>query len=481
MRDHQRPGSVDARLALGVSLVALLLYGATLQNWYYGDAPQLVNRFAQGIDQGRLEFWMHVLYMPAGYWVERVLPGYQPVLALKLLSVLAGAIALGGAFLLARFFGVTRKSGLACVALLGVTPAFWFFATMIEVHALHAASVAVCACVTVYAPWKKPVLAVTLSCVAFPLVFLSHRSGLLLGPAWVLLVQFARDRAVGEVFGWRGLVFGVGGAHFASLLLAMFAGQMLYTGELGLGITLTMDFVDELYRGFNWRVVEFGILYPFAFMIPAVVFGCRGRPRLEMWLYTAAVLPILLFFLFLFGDPTEGGYFLGVAPFLAILCGRGFDRLKWPAVGWIFAVLLVCQAGLGVQRVCFSGYEHLGAQRALRVEQTHKLLPDGGVVVTLGLACQTISGVYEGLREINLIQALEVSRPTHTPEQFALKMRAMTKTFGSPLAFDLGYQLDGEVHKATVEYVDLAFAAVERLGPTRRVTVDGRRFLIVED
>jgi hypothetical protein len=81
---------------------------------------------------------------------------------------------------------------------------------------------------------------------------------------------------------------------------------MLYTGELGLGITLTMDFVDELYRGFNWRVVEFGILYPFAFMIPAGVFGCRGRPRLEMWLCTAAVLPRLGKTTFLKVDKTLG-------------------------------------------------------------------------------------------------------------------------------------------------------------------------------
>lgn len=173
----------DATLAVCLSACAALLYLATLQDWYYGDASQLVHDFAQGIEDGRLEIWMHVLYTPAAFLVELALPGYQPVLALKLLSALAAAIALGGAFLLARFFGVTRRSALASAVLLSVTPAFWFFATMIEVHALHAAAVAVCACITVYAPWRKPMLAVVLSCVAFPLVYLTHRSGLLLGPA----------------------------------------------------------------------------------------------------------------------------------------------------------------------------------------------------------------------------------------------------------------------------------------------------------
>lgn len=208
--------------------------------------------------------------------------------------------------------------------------------------------------------------------------------------------------------------------------------------------------------------------------------GWAGRRRLETWFYVAALVPILLFFL-LFGYPHEGGYFVGIAPFLAILGGHGLDRWKRPPLAWIAVPLLVCQAAIGVQRVRFSGYEHLGPARRARAEQTRELLPHGGVVVTLDFSLQTISGMYEGLREINMVTALEVSRTTLGPEQFAVHMRAMPEAFGMPLAFDLGYREVVELIPETIDYADSAFAALERLCAHRRVTIDGRTFLLIED
>jgi hypothetical protein len=477
MRDVSRLERVDGTLALVISMAALGLYATTLQDWYYGDGPQLVNRFVQSIEAGRLEIWMHVLYMPAAYLLECALPGYQPLLALEMLSALSMAVVLGGSFLVARGFGVSRKGAWIAAALWLVTPASWFFGTSIEVHGTHAAAVAVGACITLFGPWRVPVLAVALSCAVFPLVYLTHRTGLLLGPAWVLLVQFAKMRATGAGFGWRGLVFGVGVAHLGSLVLAMLVGQMLYGGDASLGVTTTLAFVEKLYRGYSWRVVEYGVVYPFAFLIPVLILGCLGWGSLQRWLLVAAVLPITSMFLFVFGDPTEGGYFLGVAPFLLAITGHGLDRMKGPLLGWVVLTLLVGQATMGVRRVRFSGYEHLGPERIERAERTHELFPDGGVVVALDFDSQTISGMYEGLREMNLVRILEASRATRTPEQFAIHLREMAKTFGKNLAFDLGYGKHREVVPDTVAYADATFAALRRNGPTRKITIRGREYL----
>ena len=66
------------------------------------------------------------------------------------------------------------------------------------------------------APWQRPLLAGLLTAACLPLVFLSHQSGILLGPGFVLLAQVARKRRVGAGFRPGVLLLGIGPLFLAS-------------------------------------------------------------------------------------------------------------------------------------------------------------------------------------------------------------------------------------------------------------------------
>src|SRR6185436_16334727 len=98
---------------------------------------------------------------------------------------------------------------LVALALLVLAPSLWFFGTTVEIHALHFGCVALVAAVTLLAPWRRPALALALTALAFPLLYWSHQAAFMLGPGWVLLVQYARSRH-GTRYSWRALLLGVG-------------------------------------------------------------------------------------------------------------------------------------------------------------------------------------------------------------------------------------------------------------------------------
>ena len=65
------------------------------------------------------------------------------------------------------------------------------------------------ACATLYAPWRRPGLALAVSALAYACTWTTHGTAVLLGPGWVALVGFARAR-VAAPFRTRTLLLVVG-------------------------------------------------------------------------------------------------------------------------------------------------------------------------------------------------------------------------------------------------------------------------------
>ena len=369
----------DRALAAGVFALLLVVYGLTFQERFTGDGTLLSNRFY--FHAGR--DYPHVLYLPLCDLLARILPWPDPVGIPKLVSVVAGA--LGGAltYLVARGFGAGRGFSLAATGLLALSPAAWFFSTTTEVHALHWACVALAACAALYAPWKRPALALALVLATFPLGLLSHRSGAVLGLGWLLLMRRGRER-VAEPFTWRTTLLLHGPVLLAWTLLWVSLANVWAAGEFVLQTAAQERFLAAFQDPPGAEtMLRDGLLAPYALLLPVAAIGLFGRGTwMQRLAPVAIVLPAWAFF-FHWGVSERGGYFLAGATFLAALAGRGLSGARgrygsrW---GFALCVLLVAaQAFLGWRTVA---RHDRGFRVEDRVAQVEHALSGRGVIVS---------------------------------------------------------------------------------------------------
>lgn len=329
-----------------VVLVAGCCYGLAQQGRFTGDGAGLATMFTTG---GK---YYNVLYLPLARALDAV-GSFERFGALRWLSSGCAAVGLGGTFLVARAFGARRDGALVATLLLGASPALVFFATTVEIHAVHFAAVALVACVTLFAPWQRPALALALTALVFPLLYWTQQTAVLLGPGWLLLVQVARTR-VAAPFRWTTLVFVVGPVLLTALFGALGVAALQRGVSLLDVIRLPLEQVETQLEmplaGSAWWnewIRPLGVLVP-AGLAACCVLRARSFEKLAIG---ALLLPGIAFFSW-WGVCEDGGYFLSTDPFLVALVGLGWNRFGGSKGASLLAIpLLFLQGSLSYQKV----------------------------------------------------------------------------------------------------------------------------------
>lgn len=309
--DHSPPTRLrdDLPVAAGWWLAAALLYAATFQGRMYGDGGLFANKFVGLLPDGTSA----ALYLPVARLVSSCSPDGDPLRPLELLSIFGGALGVSCTWLIARAFGAGRPGAATACALLALSPVCWFFSTTIELHGLHFGVTAAGLAVTLYAPWRRPTWALGITLVGFSLAYLTHKTGLLLLPGWVAVVQVARTR-VAPPFRRRTLLFGIA---------PLFAGAALVTIAIERGLTPSRELTElGTWMASAWSpdltMLWEGWLLPHFLLLPLAFYALlarRGRSDLRIALGLSIFVPGTA--LIAIGVPELGAYFLGAAPLLA--------------------------------------------------------------------------------------------------------------------------------------------------------------------
>ena len=437
--------ALDGGLALLIGLGLALIYRATRQRWLWNDGfglgPQLE------WDPG--SSWPHPLYLPVVRALA-ALPGeawpYGPLWAA---SWLPGALSIAALFLWLRRT-VERSVALCWSLLFAFSPLVWFFATTIEVHALHAAVVGLGALLVWQLPWARPALALPLAALAFLALAASHLTAALLLPGWWALCRCCaadpRGRigpeisdpsasdpappdgleALGpptpgkETRDPRGVPMRSSPLSAVQLWLvlplllllawlASLAGSAAghWGGGLAGAIDQILDQIRRDARGPSWGWIEADLLVPLGYLpwlpiaLGALALSRRGPA--SRGLATLLWIAPLLGFTALWAVPNAGGYLLGLLLPLGELAARGGAALFRSARGRLLLPLAL------LPWVAWSGWRDNQAWRALeraeaRAQRAAAVAAQGsaaGLLLSFDPRRQPIGLDVPGVREFN--------------------------------------------------------------------------------
>jgi hypothetical protein len=351
----------DLGLAGLLLLLAAGLYWSTRQEWLWNDGFGLVARLAWSPEA----IWPHPGYLPTVRALGWLWPTSWPYAALLAASWLPGAALVAGLYLLARTRLERGPAALLCLALM-LSPLLWFFATTIEVHALHGAAVALGLGLLLVLPWRSPRLALALAALCFVPAAATHLMAVLLIPGWLALsLWLAQTQGPG-----------VRRAPFAGLLAALFTIELLVlwnsdadwwrasdwpagtqAGALaplhalsGIWAQIQRDaqplrlawLKEDLLSPLGWVYGPLLWLLVLAGMARACGRGVAGAST-RPWLWL--VLPLLVVTA-VWGVPNRGGYLMGVLPGLLVLAAQGYAELS-ARTRWLPALAPLCLLSSG--------------------------------------------------------------------------------------------------------------------------------------
>lgn len=416
----------DLAAAVGLAVVATLLYAATAQTRMHGDASWMVEALVQ-----RSDVQIHVFAGWAYGVFTSVFGSVDPVRAAYWLSHLFAGVGCGAVFLLYRAFGAPRAAAAGATGLVALSPAVWFFATTVEVHALHFGVVAVFACCVVFAPWRKPLVALGLVALLFPLVYVSHQVSVWMGLGWVLLTRVSVHRLGGRMR-WREALLGVG-----PLLLFVMAASIVWvawlrTGRIAWDVGHERRILDTyVASGHALEMAWAGWLAPLGLLVPlgvASLCRSRGTPSVRVTVL-AFVLPPLVFLLFFYPVPERGGFFLGSAPFLALAVALGGWR-KWAPV-----LLVACLLQGAWARAEIGAYDQ-GFDPESRAALVEREVGERGVLLVADHRAPRISLYLPGWVEVSLLPLWTRGGAELVTEGVREALRR------GPVAVDLSYRVD---------------------------------------
>jgi hypothetical protein len=414
------------------ALAAVVLYRALATDALLDDGTQLA---AALVHPHAPPLWTHVLYLPVVRAVGAVL-GTVPAESLRWTSILAGGVLVAAVHRTAVGLGLARGASSALAAAVALTPAVLWHGTVVEVHLLHGAVVAVWLAALLGGPRdlrRTLGLAAGGACLAF----LSHRSAPLLVPAlsFAAAVHTAPARDVRR-------------RRFAQCTAAVLAG-------IAAGMALD-EGCHRLFggRGLAWVPESVAasrtlapaaawsgeVLWPMAWLLPGGLLAAltqrwqrRRRDGAEsaeppanpesalVWVPVLGLLPYVAAIV-LGGVRTAGGYLLGWVPLGAL--GLALFARQWKAGTprrWAWGGLLLAQA------LCAVLFLHADARRAqlapwrrARLALASESLPEGGLWISTDLARQRVDGARPGLWELDLGAAIaDQLRAGLAPEQIA--------------------------------------------------------------
>ena len=469
-----RPSLSGPRLDRGDLLrAALLVLGCALvlascfQTRMHGDGPGLVGFGALGTG----ESYNHVLFPRACRLLRELWDGGGPLFWPRSLVVGGAALACGSSYLLARGFGAERGAALAAALLLATAPGCAFYGTTVEIPALQAGVVGAAACVALFAPWRRPALALALVACTFPWVYFAHQSAALLGAGFVGLCALGRARKA-PAFAAGSLLFLVGPVLLLGLIAAMASSSWLRGLGFRLSVQGEVEFIEAFTEASTWsRFLREGFASPLLLALPLAALGVWRWRRSPAPLACAGLLllPSLAFFLW-WGVPERGGYVVGCAPLYAPLVAAGAQGAK----PLLLALLLALQLAVGALDIAAHDGRFDPERRARLVGAE---LSGAGLLLSGHNHAPPIAIWLPAVREVNLTDewVAPAAAAGQTPEQFAALVLGFVEQSAQsgPLVIDLSWQqVDG--HRTIERARPYWDAFLERLRAARspRIVAD---------
>jgi hypothetical protein len=314
-----------------------LLYG---QGTFYKADGQLITLL---VATGDPKYPTHVLMVPVliamrDLWLLLGLPEISPYRIGTILSALSGALAVLCVRRIGRLIRLPGAFGWFAALLAGLTPAPFFFATVVEFHAFHGlfATLSVWAA-TSLALRPSARRALTLAG-AMLLGYLSHTSGALLPVLclpWAVALGWSRRAAVLKASGvalgafvvlliatgWLSARLGVSTPGVAAGYFAHFAApQDLWIRFAALPRVVMREFLVPYFP--LWLLVPLGLL----------VHGGAGKRLVIALLFPFAAYLVLCAVL-LWDDPESGAYFIPMVAPLALVSAAGCSMLSTGKTG----------------------------------------------------------------------------------------------------------------------------------------------------
>ena len=434
--------ALDAGIAIGLMAAFATLFLATFQGRVYGNDGAILCEWAV-LPEHAYNGYHNVLFVRLAQWCSAAFPTEDPLAPTEFLVACSAAIGLGISYLCCRLVGCQRRGSVLATAALGLSPAMWFFATVVEVHATHFMLGASGLLVVLAAPWSRPALATLLSSVPIALTYLSHQSAPALGFAWVAAAQYGRLRRGLPPFRMLALG-GIGMGFLVALLIGRCTSNAIRGEGFALGLNALAGTVEAWQENRPWQVFIDEVSLPLSLMLLLGVVGWlagaaqpnRIRALWRSLLGLALFLPTASFAVY-WGVIERGGYMLVPAIGLTIAAAALWARAGG-AVHWILLVLLILHAGFGGWIV--KQHDGTGFQFRERAEIVDRLLPDGGYVVSAKALAPPITVHLPEVTELDLLPSF-AGLPSIEAWQTEARLAAITHLIdGRPFVLDRSYQ-----------------------------------------
>ena len=438
--------------SLAVALVAVVAALALATEALLDDGPQLVEELAR---PGGLPLWFHVLYLPVAKLLVGL--GATPERALLLVSALAAGVLVGSAH--ASAFVVTGRRGVALATSLAVAlcPGVVRHATFVEVHALHAAAVAVVV-LAIVAAHGRARLVLGLLVAGAATTVLTHRSAALVAPALALVATAALQQGgVPNAFRRAGAATGLG------LLLGYAADELLHRAFGGPPLLESLFQVRNAANAPSLGLTFHELIVP----LGALWLGAIGDGRTALRFAPLLALlghgvPVVLAAI-----PTQGGYCLGAVPLLALgLAQQGARHGTW---WWrtLFASALALSAFGAFAALTDPVRTEFAAMRRQRLELVRRCLPDGGTVFGFEPRRQHVTGALPGVNEVDaFFWSTQMAIVGMSSEASAERLREL---------LDAALQRGAVLWTAEWRHPDLPPSALQLLDELERRVLDGRQ------
>ena len=422
--------------ALVVGLAAAALFLLLAQARMPGDAAGLVAGLDRALDgTGPDTFWYHLAFAWVARGLAAALPWAGALGTLQVVAALAAGLAIPLAWLALRRLGVGERGAAGAALLLALSPGLVQHATIVEVHGLQLAAGLAALALVARARDAGPAGLAALGLGVGLLVNLAHQTGPLLFPGLVLAAFWgAGARPLPDTWPGRAARFGAASAgYLAALALARLATDRLSPFP---NIRAFEDFAAltaMLQKPIGWSFLRDELLVMLPVLLACGALGAVGalgltigrgagaergepgddnggdddRPRARRDLARLGLVLVLVpwaFFL-LFGERTEGGYFVGAAPGLVLLTGLFLDARR-PASPLPLVLLALASLLLTWRLAAEPGRAEANVLARARVAAVAELLPAGGTVYALQYNEHTLAGRGDALVEVSDAGAL---------------------------------------------------------------------------
>jgi len=449
------PSRGDGAVACLLALLFAVVFGLSLQERLWGDGRDILNLLTWD-ERAWWRSWPHVLHTHVALLFGALGPFERVHDDFALASAVPAGVAVGALYLASRMLGAARLAAACAAVVAGSAPVVCFFATMLEVHTLHfgLVSVALVASLWCGARWSGARFHAAHGAL-FLLVALSHLTSATLVPIWALLGWFARGRRgarrnLRDDFGAIGVDLVVAGAGFAA---ALTLSQLLHyeeantdaVSDIGTMILGSIGALGPRYFLDEW-IAPLGVAALFAPWACAVLVVPALRRAVGVdtrdWLVVTVLggLPVFAFFT-LWAFDNEGGYALGILPFLVVagaLLATRFVRSR--AALFIGGALVVLQAFLG-HAALVSWRADLELAHTLERRTAFVALLHGGErVIAIDIGGQPLEWYVPGVVERDFVRVARGldEEPMRAAVRAELEALAADRT--TPLYLDYAYR-----------------------------------------